>query len=82
MAIHLSRIEACVRRRIGDSSLDSDTIARACGISVRYLHDLFRDVDTTLGEWIRDQRLEAYRQTRRELESRISARFGPPPEWE
>lgn len=61
-AAHLSRIEACVRRRIGDSSLDSGTIARACGISVRYLHELFRDADTTLGEWIRDQRLEACRE--------------------
>jgi AraC-like DNA-binding protein len=61
-AAHLSRIEACVRRRIGDSSLDSETIARACRISVRYLHELFRDADTTLGGWIRDQRLEACRE--------------------
>lgn len=38
--------------------------------------------DPTLEEGPREQRLEAYRQTRRELESRISARFGPPPEWE
>lgn len=61
-AAHLSRIEACVRRRIGDSSLDSETIARACRISVRYLHELFRDADTTLGGWICDQRLEACRE--------------------
>jgi AraC-like DNA-binding protein len=61
-AAHLSRIEACVRRRFGDSSLDSETIARACRISVRYLHELFRDADTTLGGWIRDQRLEACRE--------------------
>jgi len=38
--------------------------------------------DPTLEEGSRDQRLDAYRQTRRELESRITARFGPPPEWE
>ena len=38
--------------------------------------------DPTLEEGSREQRLEAYRQTRRELESRITARFGPPPEWE
>ena len=38
--------------------------------------------DPTLEEGSREQRLEAYRQTRRELESRIAARFGPPPEWE
>ena len=38
--------------------------------------------DPTLEEGSREQRLEAYRHTRRELESRITARFGPPPEWE
>ena len=38
--------------------------------------------DPTLEDGSRDQRLEAYRQTRRELEARITARFGPPPEWE
>lgn len=61
-AAHLARIEACVRSRIGDSTLDSDAIARACRISTRYLHELFRDADTTLGGWIRDQRLEASRE--------------------
>ena len=38
--------------------------------------------DPTLEEGSREQRLEAYRQTRRDLEARITARFGPPPEWE
>lgn len=38
--------------------------------------------DPTLEEGSREQRLEAYRHTRRELEARITARFGPPPEWE
>ena len=38
--------------------------------------------DPTLEEGSREQRLETYRHTRRELESRITARFGPPPEWE
>ena len=38
--------------------------------------------DPTLEEGLREQRLEAYRHTRRELEARITARFGPPPEWE
>jgi protein-tyrosine-phosphatase len=38
--------------------------------------------DPTIEEGSREQRLEAYRHTRRELESRITARFGPPPEWE
>lgn len=38
--------------------------------------------DPTLEEGSREQRLEAYRHTRRELESRMIERFGPPPEWE
>ena len=38
--------------------------------------------DPTAGEGSREMRLEAYRQTRRELEARITGRFGPPPEWE
>ena len=36
-------------------------IARNCGISIRYLHELFRDTNQTLGAWIRDQRLDACR---------------------
>jgi arsenate reductase len=38
--------------------------------------------DPTTGEGSRETRLEAYRQTRRELEMRITERFGPPAEWE
>ena len=38
--------------------------------------------DPTVEEGPREMRLEAYRQTRRDLEARITARFGLPPEWE
>jgi AraC-like DNA-binding protein len=58
---HLTRIEAFVRRNLHDHDLDMDGIARACGISTRYLHQLFRDTNQTLGQWIRDQRLAACR---------------------
>ena len=61
-AAHLSRIESYVRSRLGDSALDPDAIARACRISTRYLHELFRDANQTLGSWIRDQRLDACRE--------------------
>jgi protein-tyrosine-phosphatase len=54
-----------------------ETLARE-GVEIDY----WPVSDPTLEEGSRDQRLEAYRQTRRELESRITARFGPPPEWE
>lgn len=38
--------------------------------------------DPTLEDGPRDMRLDAYRRARRELETRIVERFGPPPEWE
>jgi AraC-like DNA-binding protein len=49
-----------------------DCIARGCGISTRYLHDLFRDTNQTLGSWISDQRLEACRATLRDQTNRKS----------
>jgi AraC-like DNA-binding protein len=59
---HLSRIESFIRSRLSDRDLDPDKIARACRISTRYLHELFRDANQTVGSWIRDQRLEACRE--------------------
>jgi AraC-like DNA-binding protein len=59
---HLTRIESFVRRNLGDGGLDPEAIARACGISTRYLHELFRDTNQTVGSWIRDQRLAAARE--------------------
>ncbi len=58
---HLARVEHYVRGRLGERNLRPEDIATACGISVRYLHDLFRGSDLSLGEWIRDQRLLACR---------------------
>lgn len=58
---HLTRIEAYVRINLGDSRLDPDRIARACGVSTRYLHGLFKDTGQTVGSWVRDQRLAACR---------------------
>ena len=67
---HLTRIEAFVRKHMSDCELDPDTIARGCGISTRYLHELFRDTNQTLGSWIRDQRLEACRESLRDPSNR------------
>lgn len=58
---HLTRIEAYIRANLQDFRLDPERIARACGISTRYLHELFKDTNQTLGSWIRDQRLAACR---------------------
>ena len=67
---HLTRIETFIRKNIGDCELDPEAIARACGISTRYLHELFRDTNQTLGAWIRDQRLEACREHLRDPSNR------------
>jgi len=78
---HLTRIEAFVRRNLHDHALDVERIAGACGISVRYLHELFRDTEQTLGQWIREQRLAACRAnladaTNRQTVAEIAYRWG------
>ena len=60
-AAHLHRIEGFIRAHLADTELSPDLIATACGISKRYLHDLFRDVNGTVSQQIRDQRLIAAR---------------------
>jgi AraC-like DNA-binding protein len=80
-AAHLARIEAYIRARLGERDLDPETIARACGISTRYLHELFRDSNQTVGNWIREQRLEACREALerpapRETVAEIAYRLG------
>ena len=59
---HLARIERYVRENLARKELAPEQVAAACGISVRYLHELFRDTNQTLGAWIREQRLIAARQ--------------------
>ncbi|MCR4264545.1 helix-turn-helix domain-containing protein [Nitratireductor sp. ZSWI3] len=71
-AAHLSRVEHFVRANLSRRELDPDLIARCCGISVRYLHELFRDTDRTLGQWIRDMRIEAVKEDLRAPGTRLS----------
>lgn len=59
---HLARIESFVRRHLDNPDLGPDEVAAGCGVSVRYLHELLRDTNQTLGSWIRDQRLAAARE--------------------
>lgn len=56
---HLARIETFVNRHLDDPALGPEKVAAGCGISVRYLHELLRETNTTLGQWIRDRRLQA-----------------------
>ncbi|MEJ7139005.1 helix-turn-helix domain-containing protein [Amphibiibacter pelophylacis] len=58
-AAHLARIETHVRQRMTDPDLTPERIAAACGISLRYLHDLFRDTGQSVSQWVRSLRLQA-----------------------
>lgn len=55
------RIQAFIRRHIGDPQLTPAAIAAAHHISTRHLHRLFHDQGVTVGAWIRAQRLEGCR---------------------
>jgi AraC family transcriptional activator of tynA and feaB len=56
-AMLLSRVKAFVRCHLSDSDLSPTSIAGHHGISKRYLHSLFARTGTTLGGWIRQERL-------------------------
>ena len=56
---HLHRAETYIYANLYRRDLAPDTIADNCGISVRYLHEIFRDTNQTLGQWIRELRLKA-----------------------
>lgn len=61
-AAHLQRVERLIAANLTNPDLDPDMIAAACGISKRYLHELFTDVNKTVSQHIRDERLLAARQ--------------------
>ena len=78
----LPRIMAFAHRQLQDPQLSPRSIAAAHHISVSYLHRLFQQQDTTLGAWIRQERLD---RARRDLTDprlldlpvhRIAARWG------
>lgn len=60
-AAHLQRVERFIRTNLRNAELSPDLIAEGCGISKRYLHDLFKDVNGTVSQQVRDQRLIAAR---------------------
>lgn len=64
---HLTRIEHYLRTHLSDPLLGPERVADACGISTRYLHELLRDTNQTLGQRIRDQRLNACRNELKDL---------------
>jgi AraC-like DNA-binding protein len=56
---HLARIERYVRKNLTNRAMTIEDIALANGISSRYLHELFKGSDRTVGQWIRTLRLDA-----------------------
>lgn len=56
---HLHRCEHFIRARLGDVRLSPQMVAEGCGISVRYLHQIFEAEDITVGAYIRNHRLLA-----------------------
>lgn len=60
-AAHLQRVDQFIRGNLKNHDLSPDLIAEGCGVSKRYLHDLFKDVNGTVSQQIRDKRLIAAR---------------------
>lgn len=60
-AAHLQRARAVIEARFRDPALTPRMVAEGCGVSLRYLHDLFRDEDDTVSARIRETRLVAAR---------------------
>jgi AraC-like DNA-binding protein len=57
----LLRLHSFIETNLGDPELSPERIAKATAVSVRYLHKLFEPQGVTVGEWIRDKRLDRCR---------------------
>lgn len=60
---HLRRAEQVIRKHLSNPELSPEFVADACGISKRYLHELFGDTNQTVSQFIREERLVAARDT-------------------
>jgi len=57
-AANLARAKRIVQKRCADPDLTLSYIAKECGLSLRYLHNLFKDDGRTFGEFLMNARLE------------------------
>lgn len=64
--MHRRRIRQFATDHLPNTELSVETISQAVGLSVRYVHELFADQQTTLMRWIWRERLD---RCRRDLES-------------
>ncbi|MFD8478015.1 helix-turn-helix domain-containing protein [Kitasatospora sp. NPDC059673] len=72
-AASLERIKDHILRNLPDPDLSPSAIAEATQVSVRFLHKLFQQEGTTVGAWIRAQRLE---RCGRDLRRPTAGQFG------
>lgn len=56
-AAHLQRAEQFIRDNLANPKLNSQLVAESCGISLRYLQQLFAENDHSIIGYIRDKRL-------------------------
>jgi AraC-like DNA-binding protein len=54
----LQSLKSYIESRLGDPGLSPEVIAKDNGISVRYLHYLFKGTGKSVSEWVRERRLE------------------------
>lgn len=55
----LHKIQQFMCTHLHNADLNPSYVAAACGISVRYLHNLFKNQDTTFTRFLQQQRLQA-----------------------
>jgi AraC-like DNA-binding protein len=61
-AANLARIKRHIRKNLGTSGMTAVRIANECGVSERYLHELFTPSGQTVGEFVREERLSLARE--------------------
>jgi AraC-like DNA-binding protein len=59
---NLARAKRVIRSRLSDPELTISDVARQCGISIGYLHEIFRADGNTVSDYIRTLRLQKSRQ--------------------
>jgi AraC-like DNA-binding protein len=59
---NLARAKRAIRARLNDPNLTIGDIAKQCGISIRYLHEIFRASGITVSDYLKQQRLLKARQ--------------------
>ncbi len=58
---HRRRAQSVILSQLSNGDLTPETVADRVGISKRYLHELFAEVNCTVSQFIREQRLRAAR---------------------